>query len=205
MSGNYHPNAYFEHCANVGDSQYLSRKDTPVRLARIMNEASSAGLQMLSMELEEDGAGDYRINTVFHHPELPGWKFDRRWVYWSASCDYTYETPIEEWIEKYGIDSTTPLPTRIYAGTLLSLERAKVMWREHGGTIRADGHCGSPEPTDEVDCYHIDTPQSLRHLVVQLLMNQAGVPVESNVEVDVESTAPTEVESNTESTMSNPE
>ena len=95
-----------------------------------------------------------------------GWTFRRRWVCWIAH------------------------------GPPIPLSVAEDLWQSHGGALRVDGHCGSPRPLKPVDHYHIDTPQSLRHLVVQLLMNQAGVPVESNTAVKPESTVPTDVESN---------
>lgn len=66
---------------------------------------------------------------------LCGWTFYRAWRYWSAS------------------------------GPALPLSVARVLWRDHGGYVRAGGDCDCREPTGSgyprTTNYHIDTPEGL--------------------------------------------
>lgn len=176
----YHPDAYTNSCPNVGDFQYVLARDTTDRLDLIDAEAKAAGLEILVEETKQDGLYRAYIARTYHHPSLPGWKFQRRWRYWSAFLDSHVEP--ENWYELWKQDGSYS-PTTVYHGKLMSTRNAQLLWAIDGGNIRADGHCGSPKPDDPVSGYHIDTPNSLAVLVAALIVNETDDGA-SNVEAE---------------------
>lgn len=162
----YHPDAYTKGCYNVGDFLYVLASGTIDRLDLIDAEAKAAGLEILVEETKQDGLDRAYIARTYHHPSLPGWKFQRRWRYWSAFLDSRI----------------------VYSGKPMSTRNALLLWAIDGGNIRADGHCGSPKPTGPINSYHIDTPNSLAALVTALIVNEMD---DGSSDVEAESTSKT--------------
>lgn len=79
---------------------------------------------------------------------LHGWCFTRNWVYW------------------------------VCKGPGIEVKAAEKLHKEHGQTVRVDGHCGCPSPRDHfkgLACgnYHVDNQEGLNALAdtIRMLVN----------------------------------
>jgi len=132
-----------EYKVDVSPKQVKKNKCFPNVAGKPKEEADP----ILKAELEAAGVECHVFGHEFQHPEvhtgvvggMHGWKFERRWYYWSAS------------------------------GPGIPIEIAEKLHVEIGQELRVAGHCGCPSPREwfggfGCGSYHIDTPEALKAL-----------------------------------------